>query len=475
MERNAETAKNRLVKLFPDIWQDGSEYNSQPINPKTSNRLSSRLVTWIKESIASNYATEKYLVNLCWPNVEVVESRMMVKLWLNQDDRDKGFAARRLMKPGKALRHLFPWMSDSDVEKYVDAMRLELGERQYTLKTGRDADTFRDVYTGTQCRMENPATSTMRKSLANSCMRYEDIMHHDIDGVLRHPVEAYASGEFEIVYVTDNKGHIAARCVVWIGDGSCDGFKPVWAPIYGVCEKSMDMIESHLDNIGAIDSNWRGAALVRIEGKDGGYIAPYLDLSPQHLDDNGSHLVVDSLGDIDASVYSGLLRDEPESMCDCENCGERYDSEDSGGMVGEQHVCDSCYYDSNYCECYEERTFQDCETVYLWRNGRAVEETWCDDAVDSYAERVDGVYWRADDLYTDHDGDYITPEQVDNGEYFLSDWSAEFYPSADMCETDDGEIVSRQELDDDRGIWEQAANGIWHNVQLDLDLEGEAA
>jgi len=471
MERNEATAKQHLLKLFPDYTSRAvSEYDSNPVNPETGNRLSKRLVEWLKDEVGNWYSYERFLINLAWPNVETVESRLMIKMWLNQDDRNKGVSARRLMKPGKALKHLFPFLSDSRLEYFVDRLRLELGERAYTLKTSKDADIFRDVYTGTQCKMENPATTNMRKSLANSCMRYDSIMHHDSNGALRHPVEAYASGEFEIVYITDNKGHIAGRCVVWMGDGSCDTFKPVYAPIYGVCERSMDMIQSHLDSIGAIESDWIGAALDVIEHKHGGFIAPYLDLSPQCLDYNGSQLVVDNYGDIDASNYSGLLNGEPQSMCDCDNCGARYDAEEEGSFVDDMHVCDSCYEDSNYCEYYDERTFQGCVTVYVWHNGRKLFETWSEHAIDNHAERVDGEYWRIDDLYQDYAGDYITPEQVDNGEYFVSEWDNEFYPSELMCETDSGEIVSKIELDDDKVIWEQDSRGIWHNVQLDLDL-----
>ena len=472
MERNEATSKTHLLKLFPDYGVNAvSEYESNPTNPETGNRLSKRLVEWLKSEIGNWYSYERFLVNLSWPNIETVESRMMIKLWLNQDDRKKGQSARRVMKPGKALRHLFPWLNDSQIEFYVDRMRLELGERQYTLKTGTDAESFTLAYTGQQCRMENPNTTSYRKSLANSCMRYDSIMHHDCDNDLRHPVEAYASGEFTIVYVTDQKGHVAARCVVWNGAYG----KPVAAPIYGVCEASMNLVENYLQSINALyegQGDWIGASLKAIEGKHGGYIAPYLDLCPQSLDIEGDSLVVTRHGDINASDYSGLLDGEPESMCTCENCGDRYDAEDEGGFVDERSVCDSCYQDSYYCEFYGEHTFQDCETVYLWRWGRRHEEIWCDSAISDNAESVDGNYWRTSDLLGDYDGEYITPEQVDDGEYFLSDWSGEFYPIETMCETDSGEIVSKIELDDDKGIWEQDSRGIWHNVQLEL---GEVA
>lgn len=475
MERNEATAKTHLLKLFPDYDSRAvSEYESNPVNPETGNRLSKRLVEWLKSEVGDWYSYERFLVNLSWPNVETVESRLMIKMWLNQDDRNKGIAARRLMKPGKALRHLFPFLSDSRVEYFVDRLRLELGERAYTLKTGKDADTFRDVYTGDQCKMENPATTNMRKSLANSCMRYESIMHRDCNGVMRHPAEAYASGEFGIVYVTDHKGHIAARCVVWNGPEGESGFKPVPAPIYGVCEKSMDMVQEYLDSIGAIDSDWIGARLDVIEHDTNQWIAPYLDLAPRELNCDGDSLIVTRYGNIDASNYSGILGDNP-NMCPCENCGDRYDPDEEGGLVGDQHVCDSCWTESNFCYYYYERTFEDVETVYLWRIGRRYEQTWCDSAVSDYAERVNGDWWRADDLYTDYEGNYITPEQVGDGEYFLSEWDGEFYPSTMMCETSEGEVVSKIELDDDRGVWEQDNQGVWHNVQLDLDLEGKAA
>ena len=474
MERNAETAMEKLKTLFPKSWENGSEYYAQPINPETGNKLSKRLVTWLKDNIGNFYTAERYLVNLCWPNVEYAESRLMVRMWLNEADRKKGQSARRLVKPKKALRYLFPWLSERDADRWVDSMRVDLGERVYTLKTANDAESFVLAYTGPQCRMENPMSTVFRKSLANSCMRYESIMHHDNNGVMRHPVEAYASGDFEIAYTTDSKGHIAARCVIYRPEGGT----PVAAPIYGVCEKSMDMVQEYLDSIEALydgAGDWIGARLDCIEGKHGGYIAPYLDLSPSNLELDGAFLVVDRHGDIDASNYSGLLNGEPESMCTCEHCGARYDSEEEGGFVNDMLVCDSCYQDSNYCEYYDERIFEYVSAVYLWHRGRRSEEYWCDNAIGEYAERVNGDCWRTEDLYTDHNGDYITPEQVEGGEYFLSDWSGEFYPSADMCETSEGAIVSKLELEADHGIWQQDSSGIWSNVQLDLELEGKAA
>ena len=139
-------------------------------------------------------------------------------------------------------------------------------------------------------------------------------------------------------------------------------------------------------------------------------------------------------------------------------------------------VCDSCYRDSNYCDYHEENTFQDVESVYLWRHGRVTIQHWSDGAISDHAELCNGHYWSTDDLVENAAGDYITPEQIDNGEYFLSEWDGEYYSAGEMCETEEGEIVSKTELEEGLGIWEQGANGVWRNVQMDLELpKGEAA
>jgi len=470
MERNQENMKIHLESLFPyregEDLRDYSEHACQPVNPETNNRLSTRLVHWIKENIGQG-GYESFLINYAWPNVETVESRLMVRLWLNGSDREKGQNARKLMKAGKALKHLFPFLSDQDLERLVDKMRLDLGERVYVLKTGESCEDFKHAYTHTQCKMENPNVTHNRKSLANSCMRYTNIMHHDTDNKLRHPVESYASDEFRMVWVEDNRGHIAARCVLWLNNGAC----PIPAPIYGVCEKSINMIEDYLESLNCSHcEDWTGANLLNISGEHGGYIAPYLDLSPRALSDNGEFLSIERYGEIDASNYSGLLGEG--NLCTCQNCGDRYNSEEEGGIVDDMSVCESCREDAYYCEYMEESTFQETREVFVSdrrRYGDYLTQYWCESAICDNATNIDGELWCNDAISQDYEGDSISPRQIDNGDYFMSDWDGEYYPSDMMCETSEGETVSRVELDQDSGIWELNNQGVWHNVQLELE------
>jgi len=470
MERTLENMRAHVENLFPGFeGEDCSEVNLRPFNPETGKKLLARLVTWLKDNVGQG-GYDSFLINLCWPSVEMAEDRLMIRLWMDGKDRSRGFNGRRTLKPNKALKHMFPFLTHKEAQEFGDRLRHDLGERQYTLKTAQDAKTFKTVYIGTQCRMENPSTTFDRKSLANSCMRYESIMHKDKNRKLRHPAEAYASGEFTLVYVTDQKGHIASRCVVWTKPD-----KPVPAPIYGVCEKSMDIIQEHLDSIGADKycEDWIGAELDRIPGLHGGYIAPYLDIGPRYLRDNGDLLIVSRRGDINASNYSGLL--DAGHRATCENCHESYNPDDGGGEVDNMPVCQCCYEDSMFCEYYEDSTFQDGDIVNLYVRGRIVQQWWSEGAIDSHTENIDGEYWHRDNLLQDVNEDYFTPRQLDNGEYFLSDWDGEYYPIEGMCETKEGDIVHKSELDNDHGIWEQGVNGVWYNVQIDSELETRVA
>jgi len=295
-------------------------------------------------------------------------------------------------------------------------------------------------------------------------MRHDSLRHRDTFGNLRHPVEAYASGEFTIVWVETDKGLIAARCVHT--DAS-------HAPIYGVCEKSMDMIQEYLSANRIEDDDWTGYSLLSIKADEGGFIAPYLDLSPQNLSEStcGTLLTIEHGGEIDASDYSGILN--IGGTCTCQNCNARM-HEDESFCVDEMSVCESCYEDSHYCERYEESTFESVQVVFSWstRSNRSHTQYWCESAIESYAEYVDGEYWNSDDLLSDSNGDYVTPKQLLDGEYFESEWDGELYPASDMCELSTGECVARGELTDS---WQQGSNGIWHDIQLPLELESKAA
>jgi len=135
-----------------------------------------------------------------------------------------------------------------------------------------------------------------------------------------HPAEAYASGDFTIVYALDQNDLVAGRCVVYTNN-----VPPQAGPVYGVSEQAIDCIEKRLAQMGARtghDASWIGAWLKRVE-YDGGFIGPYLDLTPQSLLDMDDHLEVSRMGDIDASQYNGILGGHHTSCSQCnENLSE---------------------------------------------------------------------------------------------------------------------------------------------------------
>jgi hypothetical protein len=120
----------------------------------------------------------------------------------------------------------------------------------------------------------------------------------------------------------------------------------------------------------------------------------------------------------------------------------------------------------------EESTFQETREVYVSdrsRHGDYLTQYWCESAIGDNATNIDGELWCNDAISQDYQGESISPRQIHNGDYFMSDWDGEYYPSDMMCETSEGETVSKIELDQDSGIWELNNQGVWNNVQLELE------
>jgi hypothetical protein len=360
---------------------------------------------------------------------------------------------------------MFPELDHKTIIQINDEYLQEFAPREFTIHVSKESDDFRRAYAGKQSPNENIDTTPYRKHLAHSCMRYE------FDNLPMHPAEAYASGDFTIVYALDQNDLVAGRCVVYTAE------KPPHAgPIYGVSEQAIDCIQERLESMGADmthNASWIGAKLKRVE-YDGGFIGPYLDLTPQSLDDMGDHLVVARCGEIDASVYQGILGGHHTSCCQCnENLSEDeyWYSEHTS-----EHYCESCYYDEHvYCDYYGETVHQD-QTIICWRVGYGghhesvqVYEGIISDG-DTFILCTDDEYWHQDDVvYCECDDTYISPDNID--EYFTSDWDCELYPNEVMCTLTDGDVVSKYELDAHPGIWQKNDDNEWEEVQEELELD----
>ena len=378
------------------------------------------------------------------------------KITLYKSHKDLDEDRETAMRPARAIKLMFPEFDHKTLNEITDAYLQKFAPRKLVLHTSESPDDFKLAYSGEQSASENVQTTYKRKHMAHSCMRYE------FSNLPQHPVEAYASGDFKIIYVLDQEGLVCSRCVVAVNTDDPSNI-PQAGPIYGVSEQSIDMINNHLTDvmnaIQAGSSDWSGARLSRIPNPDGeGFIAPYLDICPQHLTDNGEYLIVDSYGEIDASNYSGVLGGH-EYHCHCCEEGltedQYYFSETT-----EEYYCESCYYDEHfYCDYAGADVHRDDTTnvQIMGSSGHSYTETVATSVIEYGDDFIhcdsDGEYWDCDSVtYIESEDIYVDPITLE-ADYFECDWTDEWYHNDEMCRTEDGEKVCKQALDDHDEDW----------------------
>ena len=394
--------------------------------------------------------------NAMLPNLEPKSSGFMV-LWPDQRGRNNGRDGRIMVRSGKGIRRMFPCLSDKEVEMLNDAYRHEFSVKELTIKSGKTRADFAHAKHGTIGKVENPDTSFSRKNLNNSCMRYDFTDRHRLT---HQPTEAYASGDFTIYWAEDEKGHICSNCIVY--DSSEKG--PVAAPIYGVCEKSMDKLQDHLSDLGIEmysynnTKNWQGATLLRFDYDDGDFIGPYLDVAPQSLRTSscGKFLVVDLNGDISATTYQGILYGSSQN-CDCCNDGIRRDQQ---MHFNDNVYCQDCYSEqiSQCSYCGDDEQNDEMTTV---QNASSDYEEYCPHCVSNHTvTTTSGETWYEEDTQTTADGQTISCDEY-NDEYFTSDWDGEIYHYDRRAELENGDEVAASELVDNGNYYYCDTIGVW--------------
>jgi hypothetical protein len=389
-------------------------------------------------------------------------TRGNIALYLNESQLESGKI--QSLRPGRALRVLIPGISDADLEKLVDAFRKDFPVGDYSLKRGFAAEDFKHMYGHAYATMQNPRTTSARKSLANSCMR------HDFSNLPHHPAEAYASGEFEALWSETPEGRIASRLVVWHPpEGHKLHGKPQCGPVYGTCEYSIDLLQDAAVAMGATlydAATWQGAKWQKLP-HNGGVIAPYSD-HEQCLEDCGNHLLLGGDCDFEASDYSGVLGASGES---CYECGDRIDTEyDSYEMIEGGCYCEHCrdryFFWCNDNEEYYRHSSYDSYTVHrvsYW--GSADSYTVCEIALDSYTLCVDDdEYWLTDDVTFLANGDAISPNGKKSGDYASDYDTDEWYPVEDMYPLKGGGYIAKDNfnetthaISDDGEVYEREA------------------
>lgn len=368
------------------------------------------------------------------PEIVVDGDKLKISLFQNRKDYERG--RRTELKVGRAVRMLYPEYSDKEVHMWVDKINERFTPRTYTLHTGKLPNDFVHAYVHEQSWYANPRNTASRKCLADSCMRYDFVSD---DGFMYHPVEAYASGDFMIVWCEDTEGRIASRSVVAV-----HGDKWVAGPVYGVCEKSLDMIEDYIrDNGGYLfidGKSWTGARVVKLEEGHGRYIGPYFDRS-ENLRDDGDVFVVDNNGAIGTGDHQGYFEYDNRPLCSCcEYPVEEYNlyhNED-----GEAY-CESCYHECySYCEeDYVEILAEDAVTVYT-KGGFGFTEMRVHNDYAIRCEYTDED-WHINDILEDYYGDPVSPR-------YARDHLETCESSGKLCSPEDMVKVS---VDNDVQMW----------------------
>ena len=383
------------------------------------------------------------------------------KISMYQTRKDADNDRQVAIKAGRSFKYIFPELPDSDIEILTDAFRERFGLRTFTLKTGTSPDDFTHAYSHNQADMDNPKTTTTRKAIAHSCMRYT------FDQLPQHPCSVYGSGDFKIAWLETPSGEIAGRVMV------CTSYKerPQAGPIYGVCENSINQLQDWLDSINAVGyergSRWLGARLLA-KPHQGGFIGPYLDVTPQRMIEcsDGEYLIIDECGEVDASTYHGILNGSYTECCECGeslNEDDYYCSEHNG-----YHYCEHCFHNEHtYCDYICEHV-HNSELVEVWHQcswGPSLDNVSEDARDANYILCKDGKHWLDDDAtWCTSEEVWLSPKDMED-DYFQSDWDGEVYNNGVGCFTEDGHDVAEDEILDSNDTWEKNPEGVWIKVE----------
>ena len=261
------------------------------------------------------------LVNFLNPEFDV--KTKTVTFFENLDKRNKGVRSNPT-KMGKFFRKIAPFFNDKQIEFLVNYTVSYFAENDYThhIATGKE---IVEIYVSKAERGRHLATYSCINA---SCMRHND---WDI-----HPTKVYATESWELHYLTNEDGDIAARALVCKEDN-------VYSYIYASCEQSGDFLKEKLEELEFTDVEdahkpFDGAKLLKIEG-NGGLVAPYIDYH-RDVKDCGEHLeITHGYSEYCFNGTSGYV--EYRVTHDCKKCGWECD-EDYMISVGGDLYCHNC-------------------------------------------------------------------------------------------------------------------------------------
>ena len=270
------------------------------------------------------------LVNFLIPEFDV--KTKTVTFFENLDKRKKGVRSNPT-KMGKFFRKIAPFFNDKQIEFLVNYTVSYFEESNYTHNIATDAK-IAEIYLS---KAERGKYLTTYSCINASCMRHNDWSVH--------PTKVYATESWELHYLTNEDGDIAARALVCKEDN-------VHSYIYASCEQSGNVLKEKLEGLEFTDvcdahKPFDGAKLLKIEG-NGGLVAPYIDYHYK-VKDCGEHLEITyGYSDYNFSGTSGYVKHKTNYECSC--CGAEV-SEDNVIIVDGGSYCENCVF---FCDHFGE-------------------------------------------------------------------------------------------------------------------------
>lgn len=149
------------------------------------------VVSWIYWNVETGVGTYKdkleleTLASLFQPSPSTEKASMMA-IWPDRKAYDAGDKKRLRGKPGRMILKVFPFLNNNQVITIVDEYlkRWGIDPDNYVVKTGQAPADFKHAYSHERSADANLFTTSYRKSLSCSCMRY------GFDHLPHHPAEA---------------------------------------------------------------------------------------------------------------------------------------------------------------------------------------------------------------------------------------------------------------------------------------------
>lgn len=265
------------------------------------------------------------------PHISVVNPQE-VAYYQSVDKLIRGIETRT--KPGRFLAKFFPNLTPDQVRQYANDYLVATAPKQLHFARTRD-----EIITAID---EGPSESCQTRWYYAKSPDDRPWYRGHI-----HPAACYASGDFEVAYITDNNKpanlvdlhtgsqRITARAI-------CNAKNKTVARIYGDAAKLLPLLTSA--GYAQVERALVGCRLLKIENEEGsGWIMPYVDAG---IGSGGGCLSVDERYDPDNdrtvwvlsesgeySTYAGynnkgLLDADDEERYTCERCNATHDSED---------------------------------------------------------------------------------------------------------------------------------------------------